>query len=120
MLTIPIDGTQSVGLPFTLNLTGFLANRTESTAFRLDKWLQSLDGESLERMRRHVGQITDADPSESIGDDKYGDILVVVIRALAAERQTIEVIISPDELFSRISLLGILATMEQVRRTDEA
>ena len=99
-------------LRFSSNLLSFLANRADRRRFHLGDWLQSLDEDRL----GHLQQLTEAalhDPQASAGLE---DLVSVVRHALAAERQTLEVTFNQDELGRHVELLGMLATLERLRR----
>ena len=87
-----LDGA---GLRFSSNLMSFLANRKKGYGFHLGDWLQSLDGDTL----GHLQQLAETalhDP-QAIGT-ALEDLVSVVLHALAAERQALEVTFAEDEL----------------------
>jgi hypothetical protein len=100
-------------LRFSSNLLSFLANRDGWRRFHIGDWLQSLDGDML----GHLQQLAETalhDP-QSIGS-ALEDMVSVVLHALAAERQAMEVSFRQDELGRHVELLCILTTLERLRR----
>jgi len=104
------DGTL---LRFSTDLLNFLAKRGRGRAFHLSDWLQSLDEERL----AHLRQLADTalHDAKSIGI-AVEDLLSVVIHALAAERRVETVSFSEAQIGEYVSLLGLLATLERLRR----
>ena len=105
-----LDG---VALRLSSNLMGFLANRKGGGRFHLGDWLQALDGDML----GHLQQLAEIalHGSPAIGT-AVEDLVLVVMHALAAERQAGEVVFDKDELGRHVELLCMLATMERLRR----
>ena len=100
-------------LRFSSNLLSFLASREDRRRFRLSDWLQSLDEDRL----AHLQQLAETalhDP-QAIGIT-LEDLVSVVLHALAAERQALEVTFAQDELGRHVELLCMLATLERLRR----
>ena len=100
-------------LRFSSNLLSFLASREDRRRFRLSDWLQSLDEDRL----AHLQQLAETalhDP-QAIGIT-LEDLVSVVLHALAAERQAVEVTFAQDELGRHVELLCMLATLERLRR----
>ncbi|MCX7113682.1 MAG: hypothetical protein NTX45_27100 [Proteobacteria bacterium] len=82
-------------LRFSSNLLSFLADREDWRRFHLSDWLQSLDEDRL----GHLQQLAETalhDP-QAIGT-ALEDLVSVVLHALAAERQALEVTFAEDEL----------------------
>jgi len=101
------------GLRFSSNLMSFLANREDGGGFHLGDWLQSLDDETL----GHLQQLADKAlyDSPSIGT-ALEDLVLVVLHALAAERQTGQITFGEEQLGRHVELLFMLATLERLRR----
>ena len=100
-------------LRFSSNLLSFLASREDRRRFHLSDWLQSLDEDRL----AHLQQLAETalhDP-QAIGIT-LEDLVSVVLHALAAERQALEVTFAQDELGRHVELLCMLATLERLRR----
>ena len=100
-------------LRFSSNLLSFLASREDRRRFHLSDWLQSLDEDRL----AHLQQLAETalhDP-QAIGIT-LEDLVSVVLHALAAERQAMEVTFAQDELGRHVELLCMLATLERLRR----
>ena len=100
-------------LRFSSNLLSFLASREDRRRFHLSDWLQSLDEDRL----AHLQQLAETalhDP-QAIGIT-LEDLVSVVLHALAAERQAVEVTFAQDELGRHVELLCMLATLERLRR----
>ena len=105
-----LDGVE---LRFSSSLMGFLANRKEGGRFRLGDWLQALDGGML----GHLQQLAEmAMQGSTVMGMAMEDLALVVIHALAAERQAGEVTFSADELGRHVELLCMLAKLERLRR----
>ena len=100
-------------LRFSSNLLSFLADREDWRRFHLSDWLQSLDEDRL----GHLQQLAETalhDP-QAIGT-ALEDLVSVVLHALAAERQALEVTFAEDELGKHVEMLCMLATLERLRR----
>ena len=100
-------------LRFSSNLLSFLASREDRRRFHFSDWLQSLDEDRL----GHLQQLAETalhDP-QAIGIT-VEDLVSVVLHALAAERQAVEVTFGKDELGRHVELLCMLATLERLRR----
>ena len=98
-------------LRFSSNLLSFLASREDRRRFHLSDWLQSLDEDRL----AHLQQLAETalhDP-QAIGT-ALEDLVSVVLHALAAERQAVEVTFAQDELGRHVELLCMLATLERL------
>ena len=100
-------------LRFSSDLLSFLASRRGRQGFHLGDWLQSLDDDRL----GHLQQLAEAalHNPQSIGI-AVEDLVSVVLHALAAERQTLEISFKQDDLGRHVELLCMLATLERLRR----
>ena len=105
-----LDGME---LRFSSNLMCFLANRKAGGRFRLGDWLQALDGDMLGHLQQLAEMALHGSPA--IGT-ALEDLVLVVMHALAAERQAGEVVFDKDELGRHVELLCMLANLERLRR----
>ena len=102
-----------VELRFSSNLMGFLANRKECGRFHLGDWLQALDGDMLGHLQQLAEMALYGSPSVGAALE---DLVLVVLHALAAERQTEQITFGEEQLGRHVELLSMLATLERLRR----
>ena len=112
-IKMSIDGLH---LRFSSSLLSFLADRTARHRFRMGEWLQSLDDDNLGHLQQLAETATQDRKPTGHAVDAVEDMVSVVLHALAAERQTMAVAFSQDELGRHVELLCMLATLERLRR----
>ena len=101
------------GLRFSSNLMSFPANRKDRGDFRLGDWLQSLDDDTLGHLQQLAEMALYGSPSVGAALE---DLVLVVLHALAAERQAEHITFGEEQLGRHVELLCMLATLERLRR----
>ena len=104
------DGSE---LRFSSNLMSFLANRKDRCDFRLGDWLQSLDDDTLGHLQQLAEMALYGSPSVGAALE---DLVLVVLHALAAERQAEHITFGEEQFGRHVELLCMLAKLERLRR----
>jgi len=114
MLTVTIHHPDGVSMRFSESLMRFLADPgNQHRPFLLGDWIGSLDDETLS----HLTTLSDqaAVDLDALGQ-QIQDLLLVVVTAVAAEKQALEVPLSPELLGDYFETLCLATRLERFRR----
>ena len=113
-VSVKIHSPDGVPMRFSESLIAFITDpHRRSHPFVLGDWIESLDDETLSQLQVLSNQATvDA---ASLGD-AVQDLLLMVITAVAAEKQVREVPVSPERLVDYFGALYLATSLERFRR----
>jgi len=113
-ISVKIHSPDGVPMRLSESLIAFITNPSNKPhPFMLGNWIQSLDDKTLAQLHELSNQATvDAD---SLGHSVQ-DLIMVVITAIAAEKQLREIPISPERLIEYFEVLSLATTFERFRR----